>query len=300
MTDNQTPDTPAKAALDDRATTGPLDESEANPVRPYIDLGGIKILPREGLNLRLEVEEQTKRIVRRRPRLRRLDPAGPAVRRPAHDRTVGRDARADPRAGPPAGRPGRGAARGRSAPSCSPRSPSSRTRTARAAAALARFVGVDGPRWFLRGVIGGAATSDVEAAAKVEDLFRSHRRGARRNTDAAADLIPLRMPTTRVRRDRPAARRARGHRSPRRRSRTRSAPPSAPPRAGRDSTPRRSRQPGTSSGTPWAAGAACWSRSFRAFVFLIAWTLTYDPVARTGNLILSLASVRRGSPRCSP
>ena len=40
-----------------------LDEAEANPVRPYIDLGGIKILPREGLNLRLEVEESTKRII---------------------------------------------------------------------------------------------------------------------------------------------------------------------------------------------------------------------------------------------
>ena len=49
--------------LGDRASTGPFDESEANPVRPYIDLGGIKVLPREGLNLRLEVEEQTKRIV---------------------------------------------------------------------------------------------------------------------------------------------------------------------------------------------------------------------------------------------
>ena len=51
------------AGLGDRASTGPFDESEANPVRPYIDLGGIKVLPREGLNLRLEVEEQTKRIV---------------------------------------------------------------------------------------------------------------------------------------------------------------------------------------------------------------------------------------------
>ena len=46
----------AKAALPDRASVGPFDETEANPVRPYIDLGGIKILPREGLNLRLEVE----------------------------------------------------------------------------------------------------------------------------------------------------------------------------------------------------------------------------------------------------
>ena len=52
-----------KSAPADRATAGPFDDSEANPVRPYIDLGGIKVLPREGLNLRLEVEEQTKRIV---------------------------------------------------------------------------------------------------------------------------------------------------------------------------------------------------------------------------------------------
>ena len=52
-----------KSAPEDRETEGPLDETEANPVRPYIDLGGVKILPREGLNLRLEVEEQTKRIV---------------------------------------------------------------------------------------------------------------------------------------------------------------------------------------------------------------------------------------------
>ena len=52
-----------KSAPDDRAASGPFDESEANPVRPYIDLGGIKVLPREGLNLRLEVEEQTGRIV---------------------------------------------------------------------------------------------------------------------------------------------------------------------------------------------------------------------------------------------
>ena len=68
MTDPTTPDAgdgdaPVSAALPDRAAVGPFDETEANPVRPYIDLGGIKILPREGLNLRLEVEEQTKRIV---------------------------------------------------------------------------------------------------------------------------------------------------------------------------------------------------------------------------------------------
>ena len=61
MTDTNA--TPSKSAPHNRATDGPFDDSEANAVRPYIDLGGIKILPREGLNLRLEVEEQSKRIV---------------------------------------------------------------------------------------------------------------------------------------------------------------------------------------------------------------------------------------------
>ena len=61
---------------------------------------------------------------------------------------------------------------------------------------LARFVGVDGPRWFLRGVIGGAATVDVEAAAKVEDLFRSIVVVRGGTPMPPRDLIPLRMPAT--------------------------------------------------------------------------------------------------------
>lgn len=53
----------AKSAPADRAEAGPLDEAEANAVRPYVDLGGVKIVPREGLQLRLEVEEGSKRVV---------------------------------------------------------------------------------------------------------------------------------------------------------------------------------------------------------------------------------------------
>ena len=36
----------------------------------------------------------------------------------------------------------------------------------------ARFLGVDGPRWFLRGMITGPAADDPEAAAVLEDVFR--------------------------------------------------------------------------------------------------------------------------------
>jgi hypothetical protein len=37
----------------------------------------------------------------------------------------------------------------------------------------ARFLGVDGPRWFLRAMITGPAASDPEQAAAVEDAFRA-------------------------------------------------------------------------------------------------------------------------------
>lgn len=36
----------------------------------------------------------------------------------------------------------------------------------------ARFLGVDGPRWFLRGLISGPAAADPEAAAPLEEAFR--------------------------------------------------------------------------------------------------------------------------------
>ena len=65
---SDTPDQPRtrrapKSAPADRAENGPLDEAEANAVRPYVDLGGVKILPRPDLRVRLEVEEGSKRVV---------------------------------------------------------------------------------------------------------------------------------------------------------------------------------------------------------------------------------------------
>ncbi len=193
MTD-ATPGEVRKAGPDDRAQNGPFDESEANPVRPYIDLGGIKILPREGLNLRLEVEEQTKRIVAvgldyadstlqvqpfAAPRSSGLwDETREQIR--TQIRTQG--GRVEEREGP------LGPELLAEVPVADAEGGSGKR--------LARFVGVDGPRWFLRGVIGGAAASDVAAAAKVEDLFRSIVVVRGGSPMPPRDLIPLRMPAT--------------------------------------------------------------------------------------------------------
>lgn len=177
----------------DRSVDGPFDESEANPVRPYIDLGGIKVLPREGLNLRLEVEEQTKRIV-----AVGLDYAGSSLqvqpfaasrsaglwdetRQQIQEQARSQGGRVQERQGPLgfellAEVPAAGA---EGAPH-----------------RVVRFVGVDGPRWFLRGVIGGAGATDLEAAARIEELFRSIVVVRGQVPMPPRDLIPLKMPTT--------------------------------------------------------------------------------------------------------
>ena len=183
------------APAHDRAVDGPFDESEANPVRPYIDLGAIKILPREGLNLRLEVEEQTQRIV-----AVGLDYADSTLQvQPfAAPRSSGlwheiREQIAEQIARQGGTTSVRGGAFG---PELLAQIPVAAADGATGRMRLARFVGVDGPRWFLRGVIAGEAAVDPTAAAQVEDLFRSIVVVRGTTPMPPRDLIPLRMPAT--------------------------------------------------------------------------------------------------------
>jgi len=57
-----------------------------------------------------------------------------------------------------------------------------------------RFIGVDGPRWFLRGLLSGPAATDPNQARRLLDLFRGtivHRGG---EAMAPRELLPLRLP----------------------------------------------------------------------------------------------------------
>ncbi|WP_420898181.1 DUF3710 domain-containing protein [Cryobacterium shii] len=189
------PGATAKSAPEDRATEGPLDEVEANPVRPYVDLGGVKILPREGLHLRLEIEEGSKRVV-----AIGLDYAGSTLQvQPfAAPRSSGlwneiRDQIADQ-----IGKQGGTTTlrEGPFGPELVAEIPVAAGLGTGETSRLARFIGVDGPRWFLRGVIAGEGAVNAEAASQIEDLFRSIVvvRGAA--PMPPRDLIPLRMPAT--------------------------------------------------------------------------------------------------------
>jgi hypothetical protein len=183
-----------KSAPADRATNGPLDESEANAVRPYVDLGGVKILPRAELQLRLEVEEGTKRVV-----AVGLDYAGSSLQvQPfAAPRSTGLWGEIREQIVEQIHKQG-GETRVTDGPFgpevlakipvTSPGQPGM--------SRLARFVGVDGPRWFLRGVIAGDGAVDKEAAAKIEDLFRSIVVVRGSTPMPPRDLIPLHIPAS--------------------------------------------------------------------------------------------------------
>jgi hypothetical protein len=58
----------------------------------------------------------------------------------------------------------------------------------------ARFIGVDGPRWFLRGLITGPAATDSSQAGRLEGVFRGI--VVTRGGDAMAprDALPLHLP----------------------------------------------------------------------------------------------------------
>ncbi|SFR76499.1 Protein of unknown function [Agromyces sp. CF514] len=184
-----------KSAPDDRASAGPFDESEANPVRPYVDLGGLKVLPREGLHVRLEVEEGTKRVV-----AIGLDYANSTLQvQPfAAPRNSGLWHEIRSQIAEQIARQGGTTTvrEGTFGPEVLAQIPVAAAEGQTGHQRLARFIGVDGPRWFLRGVIAGEAAVDPAAAAKVEDLFRSIVVVRGSTPMPPRDLIPLRMPST--------------------------------------------------------------------------------------------------------
>lgn len=157
----------AKSAPVDRETAGPYDASEVPTMRPYVDLGGIKVAPREGLQLRLEVDERAQRVV-----AVSLEYADSLLQVQAFSapKTTGLWHEVRTEIAQQLGSQGAEVAHedGDLGPELLVRSAGTNEQEVR----LARFVGVDGPRWLLRGVIMGRAAADADAKAQIVELFR--------------------------------------------------------------------------------------------------------------------------------
>ena len=180
-----------KSAPADRAERGPLDDQEAGSVKPAIDLGAVRIEPRKGLQMRLEVEKTNNRVV-----AVTLEIAGSTVQvQPfAAPRSTGlwlgiRQQISDQvstQGGTVEARDGEfGPELLAQVPVQSGGQYSTRT---------VRFIGVDGPRWFLRGVVGGPAASDPVSAETIHEVFRSIVVVRGDTPMPPRELLPLKMP----------------------------------------------------------------------------------------------------------
>ncbi|MDQ0734411.1 DUF3710 domain-containing protein [Arthrobacter agilis] len=155
----------------ERSTLGPFDLSEQETESGYIDLGALRIHAAEGLQLRLEVEERSKRVI-----AVTLDLGGSTLQLQAFaaPKTEGLWDEIREQIGVSVGSQGGTVEErpGRLGTELLAKLPA-QTPDGQPGYRVARFVGVNGPRWFLRGVFGGPAALDRDAAAPMETLFRS-------------------------------------------------------------------------------------------------------------------------------
>lgn len=179
-----------KSAPENRAQAGPFDIDEVGLLTPYLDFGSIRIAPRTDLQIRADVDEASKKIVALTLELsgHRLQLQAFAASKSqgiwletleALDKGIsaqgGQASRVDGLLGPelearvPVKIDGKDEFRN------------------------SRFIGVDGPRWFLRGVINSPALDDFHYAKLIE-LFRSTAVSRGEIAMPPGELLPLRLP----------------------------------------------------------------------------------------------------------
>lgn len=181
---------PDKEAPADRETAGPFDDGEEAGDGPFVDLGSLRVPARQGLALRLEMEDATKRVI-----AVALDLAGSTLQVQAFAAPRGSGLWAD--------------VRGQLAEQIAKQQGTAEERENALGTALStavpivaggaperkvEFIGVDGPRWFLRGVITGAATIDDGKYDELVDLFRGIVVVRGGKPVPPRDLLPLEMP----------------------------------------------------------------------------------------------------------
>ncbi len=174
-------------------TGGPWDVTEAPEAEgAYVDLGALRLRGRDGMELRLEVEEATGRVTAATVALKgsavQLQAFAAPRRAGIWDEIRAEIATSVTRQGGTVDEvPG---PFGRELLARLPvRTPDGRT-----AHQPTRFTGVDGPRWFLRAVFHGAAAYQPEAAADLEEIVRDVVIVRGSEAMAPRELLALRLP----------------------------------------------------------------------------------------------------------
>lgn len=179
-----------KLAPEDRSTAGPFDISEIGVLTPYLDFGSIQLAPRQEMQIRADIDDNTKRVMALTVEIQghRLQIQAFAATKTdglwtptidALEKSVVDQGGQVERAEGLVGLELRG-----NVPALVGDNRISRP---------TRFIGVDGPRWFLRGVI-SAPTIDDDVYQKLIEVFRSTAVNRGELAMPPGDLLPLRLP----------------------------------------------------------------------------------------------------------
>ncbi len=173
-------------------SSGPFDVTEVDDGRDRLDLGALRVAPEPGTELRLEVEQESQQLISVTAVVASSQVQLSAFAAP---RTAGiwSEIRSEITSSV---LEGGGTAEHRSGPlgvELQARIPS-QAPDGRTVFAPARFIGVDGPRWFLRAVLYGPAAVDDAAAEPLFDLIRGVVVVRGEQAMAPRELLPLRLP----------------------------------------------------------------------------------------------------------
>lgn len=179
-------------AAGERPERGPFDSTQVAGMGPRVDLGAVWLPVLPGLELRMEVDKKTQKVTGVSAT---LNGSGLQVQAFAAPRTEGIWDEVRAEIGSSITRQGGTVddVPGTFGRELIARIPATGP-DGKPAVRPARFVGVDGPRWFLRGVLSGRAAVDPEAAKQLESVFANVVVVRDGNPRPPRDLLTLTLP----------------------------------------------------------------------------------------------------------
>jgi hypothetical protein len=182
----------AKLEPSDRIENGPFDVAEVGVLTPYLDFGSLRISPQAGITIKADVDDQSKRIVSLS-----LEQDGHRLQIQAFAATKSEglwDFTMNAIA--------KGIAEQNGLAEVIPgalgpelRVQTSVTENGKRFLRESRFIGVDGPRWFLRGVLTGPEIYQPETYSKLIALYRSVAVNRGDTALPPGELLPITLPT---------------------------------------------------------------------------------------------------------
>lgn len=183
----------SKSAPANRATAGPFDISEVADTSNLIDFGAILLPASEKLQIRLDLEDGTERII-----ALSIDHSDSVLQLQAFAAPKTEGIWASVREQLKQTVLAQGGEVQEQLGSFGPELVSAITlkdeRGKDIGVRHAKFIGVDGPRWFLRGVVGGAAINDPATSVLIDAIFRKVVVNRGDSAVPPRDLLPLKLP----------------------------------------------------------------------------------------------------------